>query len=54
MLETVSHVGVYGIMRYTKGIQARKIKSQSERSPNDAHAIDFEQFSEFDVSCCLF
>ncbi|PQE07931.1 coatomer wd associated region protein [Rutstroemia sp. NJR-2017a WRK4] len=28
---------------------ARKIKAQCERNPNDAHEIEFDQFAEFDV-----
>ncbi|RDW73739.1 putative COP1-coatomer complex alpha chain [Coleophoma crateriformis] len=28
---------------------ARKIKAQCERNPNDAHEIDYDQFAEFDV-----
>lgn len=29
--------------------QARKIKAQCERNPNDAHEIDYDQFAEFDI-----
>lgn len=28
---------------------ARKIKAQCERNPNDAHEIEFDQFAEFDI-----
>jgi len=28
---------------------AKKIKAQSERSPSDAHEIDYDQFAEFDI-----
>ncbi len=30
-------------------IQAKKIKSQCERNPNDAHEIEFDSFAEFDI-----
>jgi len=29
--------------------QAKKIKAQCERNPNDAHDIEFDQFAEFDI-----
>ncbi|OBT79472.1 coatomer protein complex, subunit alpha [Pseudogymnoascus sp. 05NY08] len=29
--------------------QAKKIKASCERSPNDAHEIEFDQFAEFDI-----
>lgn len=29
--------------------QARKIKAQCERNPNDAIEIEFDQFAEFDI-----
>lgn len=34
--------------------QARKIKSQCERNPNDTHEIEFDQFAEFDICAASF
>ena len=51
LLEQVcrSNPGLYARTFFSNNVQAKKIKAQAERSPQDKIDIEFDQYSDFDV-----
>ncbi len=49
MTRETEHVGSRAVLP-----QAKKIKAQAERNPNDAIEMEFDQFAEFDICAASF